>query len=203
MLGDLFREGFDITTNHEDADAIVVNTCAFVDEAKAESISAIMDAAAHKAGSTSKRVVVTGCMAQRYAAELAAELPEADLVVGFERYGELAGALHASLGSGGRGGGGGGGAASGGGARVLVGSATVPFRPEWDRHALTPRHTAYLRVAEGCDHACTFCAIPSFRGRFRSKPWDALIDEARRLAASGVVELNLIAEDTNQYGSGA
>ena len=108
MLGDLFREGFDITTNHEDADAIVVNTCAFVDEAKAESISAIMDAAAHKAGSTSKRVVVTGCMAQRYAAELAAELPEADLVVGFERYGELAGALHASLGSGGRGGGGGG-----------------------------------------------------------------------------------------------
>ena len=77
----------------------------------------------------------------------------------------------------------------------------MPFRPEWDRHALTPRHTAFLRVAEGCDHKCTFCAIPSFRGAFRSKPWDAVLDEATRLAASGVRELNLIAEDTNQYGS--
>lgn len=83
---------------------------------------------------------------------------------------------------------------------VLVGSATVPFRAEWDRHALTPRHMAYMRVAEGCDHKCTFCAIPGFRGKFRSKPWDAVMDEARRLAASGVRELNLIAEDTNQYG---
>lgn len=83
---------------------------------------------------------------------------------------------------------------------MLVGAPTVPFRAEWDRHGLTPRHTAYLRVAEGCDHKCTFCAIPSFRGAFRSKPWAALLDEAARLAASGVVELNLIAEDTNQYG---
>jgi len=83
---------------------------------------------------------------------------------------------------------------------VLVGDATVPFRAEWDRHALGAKHSAYLRVAEGCDHKCTFCAIPSFRGRFRSKPWDELLEEARRLAASGVVELNLIAEDSNQYG---
>lgn len=83
---------------------------------------------------------------------------------------------------------------------LQVGDATVPFRPEWDRYRLTPRHTAYLRVAEGCNHACTFCAIPGFRGKFRSKPWAALLDEARRLVESGVVELNLIAEDTNQYG---
>ena len=136
---------------------------------------------------------MTGCLAQRYAGELAAELPEVDLVVGFQDYPKLAGELHGALGrQPGR--------AAGEKARVMVGSATVPFRPEWDRHSLTPRHTAYLRVAEGCDHKCTFCAIPSFRGKFRSKPWEAVLDEARRLAAGGVRELNLIAEDTNQYG---
>ena len=124
---------------------------------------------------------------------------QVDLVMGFQEYPKLPSELHTALGAqpsrrGGKD------AAAATGTRVLVGSATVPFRPEWDRHALTPRHTAYLRVAEGCDHKCTFCAIPSFRGSFRSKPWDAVLDEARRLAASGVRELNLIAEDTNQYG---
>jgi len=214
--------------SHEEADAIVVNTCAFIDEARAaeggaargvltrrqakqESIAAIMDAAGYKADGKARRVIVTGCLAQRYAGELASELPEVsaratpsvtlshsllcvlqvDLVVGFQDYPRLSGELHGALGKQ---------PARTGASRVLVGSATVPFRPEWDRHALTPRHTAYLRVAEGCDHKCTFCAIPSFRGKFRSKPWEAVLDEARRLAASGVRELNLIAEDTNQYG---
>ena len=190
-------------TSHEEADAIVVNTCAFVDDAKAESISAILDAAGYKKAGSAKRVVVTGCLAQRYAADLAQELPEVDLVVGFQDYPKLSAELHSALGPqrpraaeeqpGGS-------AGKKGGAKVLVGDATVPFRAEWDRVALTPRHSAYLRVAEGCDHKCTFCAIPSFRGRFRSKPWDAVLDEARRLAAGGVKELNLIAEDTNQYG---
>lgn len=81
-----------------------------------------------------------------------------------------------------------------------MGSSTVPFRSEWGRYRLTPRHTAYVRVAEGCDHQCTFCAIPGFRGKFRSKPWASLLDEVRHLAADGVREFNLIAEDTNQYG---
>jgi ribosomal protein S12 methylthiotransferase len=112
--------------------------------------------------------------------------------MGFQEYPKLSSELHAALGAQAP--------RAPTATRVLVGSATVPFRPEWDRHALTPRHTAYLRVAEGCDHKCTFCAIPSFRGKFRSKPWDAVLDEAQRLAASGVRELNLIAEDTNQYG---
>ena len=86
--------------------------------------------------------------------------------------------------------------------RVQVGEATVPFRPESERHRLTPAHTAYLRVAEGCNHACSFCAIPSWRGKFRSKPWDALLAEAAALVASGVKELCLIAEDTNQCVTG-
>ena len=114
-------------------------------------------------------------------------------MVGFQEYPKLSGELHSALGQQSKRG-------KGDSSRVLVGSATVPFRPEWDRHALTPRHTAYLRVAEGCDHKCTFCAIPSFRGKFRSKPWDDVLAEARHLAGTGVKELNLIAEDTNQYG---
>jgi len=197
----------DAQTSHEEADAIVVNTCAFVDDAKAESISAILDAAGYKQAGSAKRVVVTGCLAQRYGADLASELPEVDLVVGFQEYPKLSAELHAALGpQRARGAGekppavGALAASPAAVAKVLVGDATVPFRAEWDRVGLTPRHSAYLRVAEGCDHKCTFCAIPSFRGKFRSKPWEAVLDEARRLAASGVKELNLIAEDTNQYG---
>ena len=146
-------------------------------QAKQESIAAIFEASGYKADGKARRVIVTGCLAQRYAGELAAELPEVDLVVGFQDYPRLSGELHSALGKQ---------PDRPAGTRVLVGSATVPFRPEWDRHALTPRHTAYLRVAEGCDHKCTFCAIPSFRGKFRSKPWDAVMDEARRLGGGGV-----------------
>lgn len=162
LLGDFAAHGFAIVDDHTTADAIVVNTCAFVEDAKTESLDAILEAAALKAGGTAggaaKRVIVTGCLAQRYAGELAASLPEADLVVGFEGYAGLPAALRASLG-------GTAGAADPTSAppRVSVGSPTVPFRGEAVRHRLTPPHTAYLRVAEGCSHKCTFCAIPSFR----------------------------------------
>mmetsp|Transcript_3953 Transcript_3953/g.11192 ORF Transcript_3953/g.11192 Transcript_3953/m.11192 type:complete len:528 (-) Transcript_3953:374-1957(-) len=196
MLGDLYRQGFDIIEEHEDADAIIVNTCGFVEDAKTESIEAIIAASGFKQEGKAKKVIVTGCLAQRYSQELAEQLPEADLVVGFEQYGGLPASIRASLGletdvdaseyaqrS-----------------RVQVGSATVPFRAEFDRFRLTPKHTAYLRVAEGCDHACTFCAIPGFRGKFRSKGYNEVLAEAKALVDSGVKELNLIAEDTNQYG---
>ena len=159
LLGDLFRSGFDVTDDHENSDAIVVNTCGFVEDAKAESIENIIQAAQMKEGGKVKKVVVTGCLAQRYNTELAEQLPEVDLVMGFEKYGGLSSALRDVLGSppeidaleyANR-------------SRVQVGESTVGFRPEWDRFRLTPAHTAYLRVAEGCNHACTFCAIPGFR----------------------------------------
>ncbi|KAF8060109.1 rimO [Scenedesmus sp. PABB004] len=239
MLGDLVRSGFEVTSDSEAADAIIINTCAFVEDAKAESLEvqperraaprarrrlpraaaltaaaaaaacrdrgqAIVEAAGLNQDGKRRQILVTGCLAQRYGPALAADLPEADLVMGFENYGALPAALAERLGT----------SSSptaaaasssssssgSAGSRVQVGQATVPFRAEWDRVRLTPRHTAYLRVAEGCNHACTFCAIPGFRGKFRSKGWEPLLDEARRLVASGVVELNLIAEDTNQYG---
>jgi hypothetical protein len=173
LLGDLARAGFDVADIADvdaeggaGADALVINTCGFVEDAKAESIEAILEAARLKAAGRVGRVVVTGCLAQRYAAELAEQLPEADLVVGFERYGGLAASLREVLelppapeeASGPREG-----ALAGSAARVQVGGATVGFRPEADRWRLTPAHSAYLRVAEGCNHACTFCAIPGFR----------------------------------------
>lgn len=159
LLGDLYRSGFDVTDNHEESDAIVVNTCGFVEDAKADSIENIIQAAALKGNGKVKKVIVTGCLAQRYNDELADQMPEIDLVMGFENYGNLSASLKQVLGAPpeideieyqNR-------------ARVQVGESTVGFRPEWDRFRLTPRHTAYLRVAEGCNHACTFCAIPGFR----------------------------------------
>ncbi|GBF99608.1 hypothetical protein Rsub_12072 [Raphidocelis subcapitata] len=228
MLGDLVRHGFSLTDDPEDADAIVLNTCSFVEDAKSESIEAIMEAAGLNEDGRRRRIVVTGCLAQRYGEALANDLPEADLVVGFQNYSQLGNSLRSSMGLEPLALDAAAAASSSGvampaapaiddpaageetgmglvpsapvGARVQVGSATVPFRPEWDRVRLTPRHTAYLRVAEGCNHACTFCAIPGFRGKFRSKPFAPLLDEARRLVAEGAVELNLIAEDTNQWG---
>eukprot|EP00879_Flechtneria_rotunda_P019488 GHRR01020467.1.p1 GENE.GHRR01020467.1~~GHRR01020467.1.p1 ORF type:complete len:471 (+),score=125.87 GHRR01020467.1:797-2209(+) len=191
LLGDLNRAGFQITTDHEEADAIVVNTCAFVEDAKVESLQAIVEAAGLNEDGKKREILVTGCLAQRYGSSLAEDLPEADLIMGFQSYGNLPSTLAERLGMQ---------ATASTSDRVQVGDATVPFRPEWDRHRLTPRHTAYLRVAEGCNHACTFCAIPGFRGKFRSKAWSQLVEEAKRLVEMGVVELNLIAEDTNQYG---
>jgi tRNA A37 methylthiotransferase MiaB len=228
MLGDLARAGFTITEDHEDADVIIVNTCAFVEDAKSESLEAIVEAASLNEDGKQRKVVVTGCLAQRYGQSLSADLPEADLVVGFQNYGQLGAAVAHQLGvdlpegytgsasssheeAAAEGGEGASSSSSSvlttgpvpstsSSSRVQVGDATVPFRPEWDRVRLTPRHTAYLRVAEGCNHACTFCAIPGFRGKFRSKPFGQVVEEAKRLVAEGVVELNLIAEDSNQYG---
>ena len=205
MLGDLQRRGLRIVKEPEEADIVIVNTCAFVEDAKSESIAAVVEAAQLKEDRArpARGLFVTGCMAQRYSDELAAELPEVDAVIGFEHYSDLPDQVlrvlaetqveegddkYAA-------------AAAAAEQAVLVGSSSVPFRSEEDRVSLTPNHVAYIRVAEGCDHACSFCAIPGFRGSFRSKPFDVVVAEAERLVANGCKELNLIAEDTNQYGS--
>eukprot|EP00898_Chlorokybus_atmophyticus_P007405 jgi/Chlat1/7666/Chrsp64S07132 len=187
MLGDLQRNGYRIVDDPGSADVVIVNTCAFIEDAKTESIDAILEASQLK-GRSAKGLFVTGCLAQRYAGELASELPEVDAVVGFENYSSLPEQIARVLGG------------DNASTSVMVGTPDVPFRPEAERWRITPKHTAYLRVAEGCDHACTFCSIPGFRGRFRSKSFDAIVGEAERLVASGARELNLIAEDTNQWG---
>jgi len=193
MLGDCQRHGMRIVAEPEAADVVIVNTCAFVEDAKRESIAAIVDAADLKSDREvpARAVFVTGCLAQRYAEDLAQELPEVDAVVGFQHYSELPDKIRSTLAS----------LEHQAAPSLMVGSPTVPFRRETDRWQLTAAHTAYIRVAEGCDHACTFCAIPGFRGSFRSKPFDVVVAEAEALVGRGVREINLIAEDTNQYGA--
>jgi ribosomal protein S12 methylthiotransferase len=188
MLGDLQKKGFQIVRQPRDADVVIVNTCTFVEEAKTESIQAVLEAIELKS-TTAKGVVVTGCMAQRYASELATEMPEVDAVVGFESYADISKSIERIISESGF-----------SMPEVSVGTTDVPFRPEWERVRITQKHAAFIRVAEGCDHKCTFCAIPSWRGRFRSKGFEAIMNEARMLAGDGVTELNLIAEDTNQWG---
>lgn len=185
--------GLTVIDDPATADCVIVNTCAFVEDAKRASVEAILAAAALQADSPRRSaLVVTGCMAQRYAGELAAALPEVDAVVGFENYAGLPAKIGALLTV----------ArsdredAASTAADVAVGAPTVPFRPEWRRKRLTPRHSAYLRVAEGCNNNCSFCVIPSFRGAFRSKPFDALMEEVRVLVEAGVVEFNIIGEGT-------
>lgn len=189
MLGDLQKKGFEIVRQPRDADVVIVNTCTFVEEAKTESINAVLEAIELKS-TTAKGVVVTGCMAQRYASELSGELPEVDAVIGFESYADISKSIERII-------------SQSGFAmpEVSVGSTDVPFRPEWERVRITQQHSAFMRVAEGCDHKCTFCAIPTWRGKFRSKSFDAIMNEARMLASCGVTEFNLIAEDTNQWGT--
>lgn len=188
MLGALVEAGdaCEIVASPRDADVLVVNTCAFIESAKKESIDAILDAVRLKERGKVSRVVVTGCLAQRYRDELAQEIPEVDAFLGIESAGAIS--------------------------NVVFGPKPADrVRPAalTERYPLVPRArlrdtrspwTAYLKVSEGCDHACTFCSIPSFRGRHRSKPIERLVAEAEQLAQSGAVELNLIAQDTTAYG---
>ena len=166
---------------------MVINTCGFIDAAKEESINTILEALQRKKRGEIKRVVVAGCLVQRYAKELAAEMPEVDVFLGAGQMGSISSVVERSLIR----------------ADQLL---EVPDRPH-HRWVNTPTRvrlgapwTAYLKISEGCDHACTFCAIPSFRGKHASKPMEAILAEAEALAANGVRELNLIAQDSTQYG---
>lgn len=193
MLGILRNEGYAIETRHssdsvsDDADVIVINTCGFIDAAKEESIQTILEALQRKERGDVKKVVVAGCLVQRYAKELAAEMPEVDAFVGAGQMGEISDVVGRSL--------------------VRTEQLLQVGEKPHHRWVNTPTRarigapwTAYLKISEGCDHACTFCAIPSFRGKHVSKPLERILEEAAQLAAQGVKELNLIAQDSTQYG---
>jgi ribosomal protein S12 methylthiotransferase len=182
MLGTLAGAGFRLVGDPASADVIVVNTCGFIESAKEESIAAIVELAEHKARRC-RKLVVAGCLTQRYHAELAADLPEVDHFVGTGAYQDIARIVQDAQ------------------ARRIV----VPD-PDFVHAATTPRvnslasHTAYLKIAEGCDNACAFCIIPRLRGPQRSRPVDDLVAEAASLASQGVVELSLVAQDLTAYG---
>jgi len=215
MMGLLARAGAELTRRAEDADVIVVNTCSFIESAQQESVNTILEMAAHKTGGKAKKLVVAGCLVERFRDQIQKDIPEVDAVVGT---GELENIL----------------AAAGlnptpappsnspfvvlqsrpeGDARAAQGRFS---RENWDgavadlpnylyddatpRILATPRHMAYIKIAEGCDHPCTFCIIPQLRGQFRSRRFESVIAEAERLAQSGVREITLIGQDTTCYG---
>jgi ribosomal protein S12 methylthiotransferase len=213
MLGLARQAGHELTSDAGDADVIVVNTCAFIDNAKQESIDAILEMAQHKRGGRASRLVVTGCLAERYRDELIKEIPEIDAVLGTGEVTGIVEAIQPRPEAGGR--------RSESGVSPLIfhpraASSPDPQPPPSDlspralptyiydadtpRILTTPGHFAYVKIAEGCDYTCAFCIIPTLRGEYRSRTRESIVAEARALAAGGVKELLLISQDTTFYG---
>jgi ribosomal protein S12 methylthiotransferase len=183
MLGVSGESGYEIVDDPGAAEVIVVNTCGFIGPAKEESVETILEMGSHKEAGTCKKLVIAGCLSQRYPEELAAELPEVDHFLGSSDMLKLRQVL------------------SGRTERMLVGNpAQYTMRADDPRVLTGQTHSAYVKIAEGCNRECSFCAIPSFRGKQRSRPIEDLVREAERLADMGVVELNLISQDTIAYG---
>ncbi|HYH46332.1 MAG TPA: 30S ribosomal protein S12 methylthiotransferase RimO [Thermoanaerobaculia bacterium] len=180
MLGELGRRGYDVVSELDGADTVVINTCAFIDEAKQESIDTILEVVARK-GKGVEKILVAGCMVNRYGDELAREIPEIDGFVSLDQLRDVGDVVQL------------------GGGPPLPAPSHMVFDHTAPR-LLTTRGFAYLKVAEGCNNPCTFCAIPLWRGRFRSRTIESLVAEARSLAEAGVQELCLIAQDTTRYG---
>jgi len=187
MLGLLAQKGYQLSLDPEQAEVLMVNTCSFINEAKEESIETILELARYKEHSPAKQLIVTGCLAQRYGQELRASMPEVDVFVGtgeFVRISEILEHKRGLL----------------DGPSAYIGAAHILPDHTVPRIATTPFYTAYLKVAEGCNHKCAFCIIPKIRGLQESRPIDSLVAEAEALAAQGVQELNLIAQDLTAYG---
>lgn len=190
MLGLIHEENYEITNDPSEAEIIIVNTCGFIESAKEESINTILQMAEYKKSGSCKYIIVTGCLSQRYAEELFNELPEADAIAGVEVYDEIGSIIKRVM----------------NGERFIILERSKPdviytsketFLP---RILTTPSYTAYLKIAEGCDNCCSYCAIPKIRGPYRSKPMEQVLKEAKALANNGVKELIVVAQDTTRYG---
>lgn len=186
MLAQIAQSGYVIASDPKDAQVVVINTCGFIAPARLEAFEAITQAVSWKKSGSVKKVIVAGCLAQRMGDELLAECPDVDALVGLGRRDEITSVI----------------------SRALKSDEPITCFGHTDEFILSdrvrlrtgPAHWAYLRISEGCDHNCSFCTIPSIRGRFRSKPVQQILDEARELIDSGVVELNIIAQDSTSYG---
>lgn len=184
LLFTLKNKGFTIVNDPADADAVIVNTCGFIDSAKQESIDEIIELGKLKQEGTIKAIIVTGCLAERYKNEITKQLYEVDAAIGIGANQKIADVVLEAL--------------NGKKTELFPDKSLLPM--EGGRVQSTPFYTAYLKVAEGCDNCCTYCAIPLIRGHFRSRQPDDVIKEAEQLAAKGVKELNVIAQDTTRYG---
>lgn len=186
MLGILSRAGHEITYDENEAEVVVINSCAFIADAQQESINTILEMAELKKKGTLKHIIVTGCLGQRYKEELQKEMPEVDVILGIQSFDKIAEAID----------------------ECEKGTATNQFAELSEapisghkRLLTTATHYAYMKIAEGCDKHCTYCIIPFFRGRYRSVPMETLLDEAQDLAERGVRELILVAQETTIYGT--
>ncbi len=188
IMGTLASGGFVPTADPNDAEILIVNTCGFIDRAKEESIDTLMEMSAYKTEGRCRYLIATGCLTQRYATQLVDDMPEVDAWIGFNEYPKIDRFLRELY------------AGRIEGVPVRVSDPGAVLTIEAARLRLTPQHYAYLRISEGCDKTCSFCSIPSIRGRFRSKPIEAVVAEARELVASGARELNVISQDTLHYG---
>ena len=198
MLGSVLQRGMEITSRAEDADVLVINTCAFIDSAKEESIEAILEA--HQQRGLNKRpdqkLIVSGCMSQRFAKDLRNELPEVDAFIGLDQVSELGTIVEKMVTQPSR-------LRDASETHALLFANTRPtYIPDYDtpRFRLTPAHSAYVKIAEGCNHPCSFCVIPQMRGKHRSRKPESVLAEIRGLVSEGVRELNLISQDTTYYG---
>jgi ribosomal protein S12 methylthiotransferase len=182
MLGSLLDDGYRLVEEPEDAEVILINSCAFIGEAKQESIDAILEHARHKETGRCKALVVAGCLTQRYADVLQQEMPEVDYFVGTSAYPRIASILKGER------------------DRAVIPDPDYIADSRTPRRNSMPRWTAYVKISEGCDNQCTFCIIPTLRGAQRSRPIADIVAEAERLVAEGAVELNLVAQDLTAYG---
>jgi ribosomal protein S12 methylthiotransferase len=189
MMGQLKHSGYEITSNAEEADTIVVNTCGFIDSAKKESVDAILEAARLKSEGHATRLIVAGCLVERYRDELKAEMPEVDAFIGTSQINDILAVCDPNTNT-----------------RSLpvvsLGnqSSTYLYDESTPRVLATPSHYAFVKIAEGCDRPCAFCFIPQMRGHFRSRRFGSVIAEAQQLAEEGVKELILVAQDSSRYG---
>jgi ribosomal protein S12 methylthiotransferase len=182
MMGILTREGYELTPRVDEAEVLVVNTCSFIETAQKESVDAILEMAEHKKFGAAKKLIVAGCLVERFRAEILEQVPEVDAVVGTGEVERILQAVEGDL-------------------RVLP--AQPPaflYHDLTPRLITTPKHAAYIKIAEGCDHPCTFCIIPQLRGAFRSRRFESVIREAQNLARMGAREVTLIGQDTTSYG---
>jgi ribosomal protein S12 methylthiotransferase len=192
MLGGVRAKGMEVTRSADEADVMIVNTCGFIDAAKEESIEAILSAheqrLSRKGGR--QRLIVSGCLSQRFANELAAEIPEVDAFIGLDQVADAGEIIERLL------------QREASSAPVNLVSGRSKFIPDFDtpRFQLTPSHFAYVKIAEGCNHPCSFCVIPQMRGRHRSRSIESIEEEVKRLVGAGVKEINLISQDTTYYG---
>ena len=181
MMGQLVAKGHELTPYPDQADVLVVNTCSFIDPAKKESVDTILEMAEYKKVGRAKRLIVAGCLVERYRGDIRQELPEVDALIGTNELDSIV-ALCEGL--------------------EPAGNPREPYlyHDLTPRVLATPRHFAYVKIAEGCDHPCTFCVIPQYRGKFRSRRFESVISEATRLFQQGVREINLIGQDTTCFG---